>query len=317
MTKRKIYFRADASANIGYGHFIRTLALIDMLKDDFDCTFYTVSPTPYQVGEMEKVCKYIALNSVSPLEDFIEILQGDEIVVLDNYFYTTEYQQLVKAKGCKLVCIDDMHNKHYVADVVINHGLDDTSLLSVEQFTKLALGLEYALLRKPFLTGVKNNNKERGHWFLSFGGSDYYNFTGKFAGLLEISDSVKSVTAVVGDAYKHFYSLQSFTKIEIMKNLSAAQMQCEMSRAECAILPSSSVCIEALACGCKIACGYYVDNQKEFYDKLAGSKQIYPLGNLNEYQDNTFIIAIKEREFLKGGKFSEIPSNYIKLFRQL
>ena len=28
---KKIYFRADASAQIGYGHFIRTLAIADML----------------------------------------------------------------------------------------------------------------------------------------------------------------------------------------------------------------------------------------------------------------------------------------------
>ena len=34
---QKIYFRADAGAEIGYGHFIRTLALADMLKDDFSC----------------------------------------------------------------------------------------------------------------------------------------------------------------------------------------------------------------------------------------------------------------------------------------
>lgn len=47
---QKIYFRADASATIGYGHFIRTLALADMLKDDFDCTFFTCHPTSYQVS---------------------------------------------------------------------------------------------------------------------------------------------------------------------------------------------------------------------------------------------------------------------------
>ena len=41
---QKIYFRADASATIGYGHFIRTLALADMLKDDFDCTFFSAGP---------------------------------------------------------------------------------------------------------------------------------------------------------------------------------------------------------------------------------------------------------------------------------
>ena len=56
---QKIYFRADASATIGYGHFIRTLALADMLKDDFDCTFFTCHPTSYQVSEMEKVCPFI------------------------------------------------------------------------------------------------------------------------------------------------------------------------------------------------------------------------------------------------------------------
>lgn len=31
---KKVYFRADASNVIGYGHFVRTLALADMLKDN-------------------------------------------------------------------------------------------------------------------------------------------------------------------------------------------------------------------------------------------------------------------------------------------
>ena len=67
--KRKIYFRADASASIGYGHFIRTLALADMLKDDFDCTFFTCHPTPYQVDEMEKVCPFLALREETHYDD--------------------------------------------------------------------------------------------------------------------------------------------------------------------------------------------------------------------------------------------------------
>ena len=69
--KRKIYFRADASASIGYGHFIRTLALADMLKDDFDCTFFTCHPTPYQVDEMEKVCPFLALREETHYDDFL------------------------------------------------------------------------------------------------------------------------------------------------------------------------------------------------------------------------------------------------------
>ena len=59
--KKKIYFRADAGQSIGYGHFIRTLALADMLKDDFDCVFFTQTPTDYQKKEMELVCRYVEL----------------------------------------------------------------------------------------------------------------------------------------------------------------------------------------------------------------------------------------------------------------
>ena len=104
MPKRKIFFRADASTTIGYGHFIRTLALADMLKNDFNCTFFTQSPSTYQQGEADKVCSLVSLPSDdSKFERFLEYLIGDEIVVLDNYFYTPDYQKQIKDKGCKLV----------------------------------------------------------------------------------------------------------------------------------------------------------------------------------------------------------------------
>ena len=85
MTKRKIYFRADASATIGYGHFVRTLALADMLKNDFDCTFFTSSPSAYQIEEMGKVCNHISLNEETKFEDFINLLEGDEIQHHDHH----------------------------------------------------------------------------------------------------------------------------------------------------------------------------------------------------------------------------------------
>ena len=38
---KKIYFRADAGADIGYGHFIRSLSLASILKDKFECALFT------------------------------------------------------------------------------------------------------------------------------------------------------------------------------------------------------------------------------------------------------------------------------------
>ena len=48
------------------------------------------------------------------------------------------------------------------------------------------------------------------------------------------------------------------------------------------ICSASSVCIEALACGAKVAAGWYVDNQKEFYDLLISNGWIIGLKNVKQ-----------------------------------
>jgi len=279
--KRKIFFRADAGPEIGYGHFIRTLALADMLKDDFDCTFFTQTPTDYQKKEAATVCPLVSLPADDTRFDlFLDQLSGDEIVVLDNYFYTTDYQRKVKAKGCKLVCIDDMHDKHYVADVVINHGCDNPDLFDVESYTRLCLGLDYALLRKPFLEARSTENREQGHVVVAFGGSDWNNLTTKYAQLLSQRSDISEITAIVGDAFQFSDELGNIPKVRIKKNLTAQQMANLFCTIQFAVLSASTTCIEALACQCPVCAGWYVENQKGMYDYLNRSSDINGLGNL-------------------------------------
>ena len=53
---KKIYFRADAGADIGYGHFIRSLSLASILKDKLECALFTQTPSAYQLKEAEGDC---------------------------------------------------------------------------------------------------------------------------------------------------------------------------------------------------------------------------------------------------------------------
>ena len=93
----KIYFWADADSYIGYGHFIRTLALAEMLKDDFDCTFFTQFPTTFQKVEVERICKLVALpNNETKFDVFLNLLEEKVIVFLDNYFFSSSYQNKSK-----------------------------------------------------------------------------------------------------------------------------------------------------------------------------------------------------------------------------
>jgi len=313
MVCKKIIFRSDAGSDIGYGHFIRSLALADMLKDEFDCQFVTQTPTDYQKKVLSEVCDYRVLPAdVRKFEFFLNMLIGDEIVVLDNYFFDTSYQYAIKQKGCHLVCIDDKHDKYYVSDVLINHTLTNPSLFNVAPYTRLCLGLKWALLRRPFLETIKCE-RNHAHVVVAFGGSDPYDLTFKMARILNQRRDITRITAIVGDAYVGAH-LGSLSKVEIVKNLTAQQIADLFRRVGFAVLSSSTIAIEALACGCPIYAGYYVDNQVEFYSLLVRERLVVPLGNLLEKS-----ISIPVNRYVTAPLFHSqgIIQNYKSLFASL
>ncbi len=321
---RKIFFRADAGPNIGYGHFIRSLALADMLKDDFDCVFYTVEPSDYQIRELRKVCPYISLSEETKFEDFLSCLYGSEIVVLDNYFYTTEYQKQIKEKGCKLVCIDDMHDRHYVADVVINHAYGcHKEDYSVEPYTQLCLGLNYALLRKPFLDLNVKTNHYQNRVLICYGGLDVHNLTCKT--ILSLDDVIENyqVEVIVGAAFSAKDELLELAKkntnIHVHTALSAEEMSTLMRESQIAFLSASSVLWEAIFCGCKIIYGYYVDNQMDICRNVGNNSSLglSYVGDLREVTSDTL-----KKTFLKADdsdnkvvfKKPDVRSHYLALY---
>lgn len=278
MSKQKVYFRADAGAGIGYGHFIRSLALADMLKSDFECVMFTQMPTAYQIAEAENVCQIVPLPAdESRFDKFLTYLTGEEIVVLDNYFYTTEYQQQIKDKGCKLVCIDDMHDKHFVADVVINHAFVPAEEYDVEDYTQVCTGPKYALLRGPFLQ-QQSVDRHPHSWVVTIGGLDEPNIT--TLAVKKLQDiGVKDITAIVGDGFRYYDELRK-TGVKVLLRLTAQQMAETFAQTENVLCCASTVCYEALSQGCKVYAGWYVDNQVEVYQNLSNAKSIVPIGNL-------------------------------------
>ncbi|MBQ0090113.1 MAG: GNAT family N-acetyltransferase [Prevotellaceae bacterium] len=278
MSKQKVYFRADAGAGIGYGHFIRSLALADMLRRDFECMMFTQDPTPYQINEAANVCQLVSLPAdESRFDKFLTYLTGEEIVVLDNYFYTTEYQQQIKDKGCKLVCIDDLHDKHFVADVVINHAFVPAEEYDVEDYTQVCTGPKYALLRGPFLQ-QQSVDRHPHSWVVTIGGLDEPNIT--TLAVKKLQDiGVKDITAIVGDGFRYYDELRK-TGVKVLSRLTAQQMAETFAQTENVLCCASTVCYEALSQGCKVYAGWYVDNQVEVYQNLSNAKCIVPIGNL-------------------------------------
>jgi spore coat polysaccharide biosynthesis predicted glycosyltransferase SpsG len=315
--KRKIYFRADASGGIGYGHFIRTLALADMLKNDFSCTFFTVHPTEYQLGELRKVCKCVALKEETKFEDFLSMLLGDEIVVLDNYFYTTDYQTQIREKGCKLGCIDDPHSIQYDCDVLISHGFVFPNDFDASSTTIIKTGVEWALLRNPFLKKTSRNGNRENTIVVNFGGSDPYNVTERIVSQLLGLQLPYKIRVILGD--RVYLSENCRKGVEILHNLSAEQMADLFDNSSIGFFSASTVCIEGLSRGLPMIVGYYIDNQEKGYQRMAEQKVISPIGDLRQSTPADIITA---KNYLSQMNDIDIhpeliKNKYIKLFSEL
>ncbi len=297
MAKRTIIFRADGGPTIGMGHFIRTLALAEMLNDDFYCIYATQSPSDYQINEIEKVChERIDLPADETHFDiFLNLLTGDEIVVLDNYYFTTEYQRDIKAKGCKLVCIDDIHDKHFVADLIINHAEGTSkSQYSAEKHTQFCLGYQYVLLRKDYLIKVSNETFKQYACLVMMGGSDPFNLTAKIISMIEPLQFSLPIAIVIGADYKNDHLFQPFDNIELFKGIESSKIYQLMKEAQIGIFPASTVAIEACAARLPFICGYFVDNQKEIYKGIEKNNLAICIGNYLKVVPNELMNAFEQ-----------------------
>ena len=329
MNSQRVIFRADGNSEIGLGHVIRSLALADMLKDEFECVFATRFLTDYIKEEAKKSCAEVVKlseESDSHLGEFLNCLSGDEIVVLDNYFFETDYQRKIKAKGSRLVCIDDMHDRHYVADAVVNHSVHDPVFFSAEPYTKLCLGFDYALLRNPFLQSHSlSEERERNSVLVCFGGADPHNLTQRVLEFLDSLKRAREVHLVVGGAYPHTDLLKrqvdscQNVKAYIYSSLSADEMYALMRKTEKAVLPASTVILEALAAGMQVLGGYFVENQREFYDFLCRSGYINGIGDFlnadfEEKADLYLGMGHKNKPLIP---VAQIKNNYLRLFKKM
>ena len=297
-----------------------------MLKDDFECVFYTQTPTEYQKNELSSVCPFVALPSDdSKFNIFLEQLKGDEIVVLDNYFFTSEYESQIKAKGCKVVLIDNLHRRHTCADAVLGFlvGLEEKEY-STEPYTRLYLGPRYTLLRRPFLKQlqvphppVKDYNKL--NVVISFGGSDSSGVAVALTNLLAESGCVNKVT-LIGN-FKD--CLSDNKKIVFKSKLSAQEMCDEFVYNDVAILPASTTMLEALACGIIIIGGYFVDNQIETYCQYVKENACFGRGNLLQEDNRLKVKNIIENDLqnIKTTQVNFIPpqikDNILSIFREM
>ncbi len=291
----KVYFRVDANSEIGHGHMMRCMALAYVLKESFQVIFICKELPNYLAEELTDNCFF--LERVLDYYAIPQMLSSNDVVVLDGYYFDTEYQKRIKALGCKLVCIDDLHEQEFLADLIINHAPGVLqSEYKAQEYTRFALGIKYSLLRPAFIKQAKIDRKPENieTVLICFGGADNKNLTQIILPIILKHTTFKKIIVVTGAAYAHLDSLekliQNCHQIEHNHAISENKMLSLMLQAELAIVPASGLLFESLAAGCRVITGYYINNQMEIYK---GFKNLNAIIGTEEFQEIEIINALK------------------------
>ena len=271
---KRILLRADGSSEIGMGHVTRSLALGGMLAEVFECHLYTRFASQYlrDQANSNKV-KLHVLPEEKYETAFLDHLENGDVVVLDNYYFDEQYEKTIKGLGCGVVTVDDLHQRHFESDLVINHSPSaHPQQYSYGEHCELLLGLDYVLLRPPFLDYARRGSTPSQllqHFMLCFGGSDHlglsFKYTQELIGAMGPSASNYHISVVLGPSSSSLDSFANmeFPNLDVHFSLNQDEMFELMTDIDFAIVPASSILLEVLALRKVYLTGFYADNQME------------------------------------------------------
>ena len=264
---RHLLIRADATAQIGTGHVMRSLALAQAWQERGGKVVLISHCESEALGQriIAAGIDLIPLDKPHPDPSDWSLTKGvlcqlqsrdpkgNPWLVVDGYHFEAEYQKSIKEAGCKLLWIDDYgHADHYYADLVLNQNMsaDPSWYANCEPSTRLLLGPRYALLRREFNRWQGWQREVSGMAstvLVTLGGADPDNVTLEVIRELKHVDVPRlEVRIVIGPANPHVESLKKAIRDDSRLHLlmSVADMPGLMAWAEVSISAGGSTCWE-------------------------------------------------------------------------
>lgn len=290
---KRIFFRVDGNNEVGYGHLFRCIALSEMLKDDFSIIFIEKDSNEFAKSQMYATTKnVIHLYTSSLLEEAVNIsanyIDEHSVFILDGYQYTSEYQKKIKQSGATLVCIDDLHEIHFYADIIINqaYGVNETQY-SVETRTMFCLGFDW-IIQRPSFIAISTDTREIKHFetiFFTLGGGQILDVAPKIIGAIEQIPQIKKIVFLKGSQLVYEKDVKPILKnlskqFEVFEGLNDSELFDLIKTCDIAICPASVISLEACSVGIGLFAGYTATNQYDNYKGLITNKVAFDLGDL-------------------------------------
>lgn len=280
---------ANASAEIGYGHIMRSKAIAHAFLDiGYSVCFISKYCPQFLVEDLQAAGFSFScieeddLTESKTLHNLIAKDADPAVLLVDDYFLSDHERMILNTKcidDCSfyLLSLDDaIDDRSLNADVIINHASDITEEYYRERniTAKLLLGYKFAYLRPEFeKENVLDINKRDGI-LVTLGGSDVLGLS--YPIVSQLCDVLPDVpiTLVIGDVSKlsdaQYARLKAYPKLSVIK--SANNMARLMSKASLAVTAAGGTLFELGCMGVPSIALVCADNQLPAFDsKYNGS----------------------------------------------
>lgn len=292
--RHRVFFRADANYQIGFGHVYRLLSVYEFLRERWDCCFIS-KPLPEPIIRMF-LEKDIKVQTVDDDQQSLDIFKKsqDAILVLDGYEFDEHYIQQLSVLEMSLVKVDDFFDFDARFDGIINHSPGAISeLYPSKGSTELLLGMDYAMLRSAFLKKASARLLDVPTSFATvlvcFGGADPKSVGNKVCDTLVKNTSIKRIH-VIGRPPENMNQIDA--RLEYHTGLNEQQMIALMETCDIAITAPSTVSLEVCAVGIPLILVPVEDNQRGIFKGLVKKGCANPLEIEQMSELNSFISAI-------------------------
>ena len=313
MRKNIIFIRVDSSTKVGYGHFIRCMALADTLQKNFKIYFLSRSLEGNLISNIQKrgfhVFRFYSnlekINVKNDAQKTISLIKkyGNQksILIVDNYELSKKWETLVKPFVHNLIVIDDLPNRSHNCDLLIDQNLhtNANSLykdLIPSECVKL-IGPKFSMIRKEFKMlrkYVKPRKFPIKKILISFGGTDVENQTLIVLNSIKKMNDKIDVDVVVGQANRYKKTLKSFcnknkkfTYYEQIDNIARLMLLADLS-----IGSSGSTTWERCSLGLPAIVSISANNQRNTANTLSKRKCIINLGHVKKLNETKYLNAI-------------------------
>ena len=303
----KVLVRADASNQIGSGHVMRCLALVDGMRPQASDVHFVCRQLP---GEMHGLIEAqgfrcsllpadqsdsdLSLDQDRDAERTLALSGTVDWTIVDHYGIDNNWEQAMRPHCRRLMVIDDLVDRAHDCDVLLDQSFgrkpEDYEPL-VRADCRVLAGTDFALLRPEFAAhrAATLARREEGadihHVLVSMGGFDPDNkaleVLEALAGTASASEwtvaVVKGAASAGSDSSMDTFA-DSFGELDIRSGVS--NMAERMSVADIAIGAAGTSSWERCCMGLPALIYIYADNQREIASKLedAGAIRIWQSG---------------------------------------